>query len=143
MTARSISSRFETMDRSAPVWVLTAGGAIFAAFPNVYATVFSGFYLALVLLLALPLLGLLLRVPPRELVAQLGEPVVLQALRLSLYTSVSAAFAAALLGLPAAWLLASRRFRGKRVVLNFIFTRCPVATMCPAATPWPRPTSTR
>ncbi len=26
------------------------------------------------------------------------------------------------------------RFRGKRVVLNFIFTRCPVATMCPAAT---------
>jgi protein SCO1/2 len=26
------------------------------------------------------------------------------------------------------------RFRGKRVVLNFIFTRCPVATMCPAST---------
>ena len=26
------------------------------------------------------------------------------------------------------------RFRGRQVVLNFIFTRCPVATMCPAAT---------
>ena len=26
------------------------------------------------------------------------------------------------------------RFRGKRVLLNFIFTRCPVPTMCPAAT---------
>ncbi len=26
------------------------------------------------------------------------------------------------------------RFRGKRVVLNFIYTRCPIATMCPAAT---------
>ena len=26
------------------------------------------------------------------------------------------------------------RFRGKQIVLNFIFTRCPVATMCPAAT---------
>jgi len=26
------------------------------------------------------------------------------------------------------------RFRGKQVVLNFIFTRCPVLTMCPAAT---------
>lgn len=25
-------------------------------------------------------------------------------------------------------------FRGKRIVLNFIFTRCPVATMCPAST---------
>ncbi|HRE80751.1 MAG TPA: SCO family protein [Opitutaceae bacterium] len=26
------------------------------------------------------------------------------------------------------------RFRGQRVALNFIFTRCPIATMCPAAT---------
>ncbi|MBI2516644.1 MAG: SCO family protein [Opitutae bacterium] len=25
-------------------------------------------------------------------------------------------------------------FRGKQVMLNFIFTRCPIATMCPAAT---------
>ncbi len=33
------------------VWLLTGGGAIFAAFPVVYATVFSGYYLALVLLL--------------------------------------------------------------------------------------------
>jgi cytochrome d ubiquinol oxidase subunit II len=33
------------------VWLLTGGGAIFAAFPVVYATVFSGFYLALILLL--------------------------------------------------------------------------------------------
>ena len=33
------------------VWLLTMGGALFAAFPLVYATVFSGFYLALILLL--------------------------------------------------------------------------------------------
>lgn len=33
------------------VWLLTAGGATFAAFPNWYATLFSGFYLALLLLL--------------------------------------------------------------------------------------------
>ena len=33
------------------VWLLTGGGALFAAFPKVYATVFSGFYLALILLL--------------------------------------------------------------------------------------------
>lgn len=33
------------------VWLLTAGGALFAAFPAVYATVFSGFYMALMLLL--------------------------------------------------------------------------------------------
>ena len=33
------------------VWLLTGGGALFAAFPVVYASVFSGFYLALMLLL--------------------------------------------------------------------------------------------
>jgi cytochrome bd ubiquinol oxidase subunit II len=34
------------------VWLLTGGGALFAAFPIVYATVFSGFYIAFMLLLA-------------------------------------------------------------------------------------------
>lgn len=33
------------------VWLVTGGGALFAAFPMVYATVFSGFYLAFMLLL--------------------------------------------------------------------------------------------
>lgn len=33
------------------VWLVTAGGALFAAFPEVYATAFSGFYLALMMLL--------------------------------------------------------------------------------------------
>jgi cytochrome d ubiquinol oxidase subunit II len=40
------------------VWLLTAGGAMFAAFPNWYATMFSGFYLALfVILIALIIRG--------------------------------------------------------------------------------------
>lgn len=34
------------------VWLVTFGGALFAAFPEAYATVFSGFYLAFMLLLA-------------------------------------------------------------------------------------------
>jgi cytochrome d ubiquinol oxidase subunit II len=33
------------------VWLLTGGGALFAAFPLAYASVFSGFYLALMLVL--------------------------------------------------------------------------------------------
>ena len=33
------------------VWLITAGGALFAAFPEVYATAFSGFYLPFMLLL--------------------------------------------------------------------------------------------
>ncbi len=39
------------------VWLLTAGGATFAAFPHWYATMFSGFYLPLFLLL----IGLIIR----------------------------------------------------------------------------------
>lgn len=33
------------------VWMITAGGAMFAAFPHAYATIFSGFYLPLLLIL--------------------------------------------------------------------------------------------
>ncbi len=41
------------------VWLLTAGGATFAAFPDWYATLFSGFYLPLlIILLALIVRGL-------------------------------------------------------------------------------------
>ena len=39
------------------VWMITAGGAMFAAFPHMYATLFSGFYVALVLML----MGLIIR----------------------------------------------------------------------------------
>jgi cytochrome bd ubiquinol oxidase subunit II len=39
------------------VWLITAGGATFAAFPNWYATLFSGFYLPLFLVL----MGLIIR----------------------------------------------------------------------------------
>ncbi len=40
------------------VWLLTAGGAMFAAFPSWYATLFSGFYLPLlIILLALIIRG--------------------------------------------------------------------------------------
>lgn len=39
------------------VWLITAGASLFAAFPPVYATVFSGFYLPLMLVL----LGLIFR----------------------------------------------------------------------------------
>lgn len=33
------------------VWLVTGGGALFAAFPDVYATVFSGFYIAIMLII--------------------------------------------------------------------------------------------
>ncbi|MHB0939798.1 MAG: cytochrome d ubiquinol oxidase subunit II [Armatimonadota bacterium] len=52
------------------VWLLTAGGALFAAFPPVYAGVFSGFYLALMLLL----LALILRAVSIEFRAHETSP---------------------------------------------------------------------
>jgi cytochrome d ubiquinol oxidase subunit II len=53
------------------VWLLTGGGAIFAAFPKVYATVFSGFYLALMLLLV----ALILRAVSLEFRSKVESPV--------------------------------------------------------------------
>jgi cytochrome d ubiquinol oxidase subunit II len=48
---RVILNTFGPFWNSNEVWMLTAGGAMFASFPHVYATLFSGFYLALVLML--------------------------------------------------------------------------------------------
>ena len=50
------------------VWLLTAGGALFAAFPLAYATTFSGFYLAVMLVL----FGLIVRAVSLEYRASFG-----------------------------------------------------------------------
>jgi cytochrome d ubiquinol oxidase subunit II len=52
------------------VWLLTAGGALFGAFPAVYASVFSGFYLALMLVL----LALMARAISFEFRSQVASP---------------------------------------------------------------------
>jgi len=66
--------------------------------------------------LGLPLVSLVVRLPPAELLARLREPEALTALRLSLVTSVSATAVVVALGLPTAYLLATRDFPGKRVL---------------------------
>ena len=60
-------------------------------------------------LLGLPVLSLILRVSPGGLLDRLREPLVLQALRLSLITSLAATATVVALGLPVAYLLAMRR----------------------------------
>lgn len=74
----------------------------------------------LVVLLGLPLVSLVVRVPPAELVARLHDPLILQALRLSLLTSIASTAVIVALGLPVAYLLATREFTGKRVLEAFI-----------------------
>ena len=69
-----------------------------------------------VLLLVLPPLGLLLRTPWSTAWQRLGEPAVLEALRLSLVTASVSAGICAVLGVPLAWLLARVDFPGRRIV---------------------------
>ena len=70
----------------------------------------------LLVLLGLPVAALVLRVPVEALWTRLRDPLVLEALRLSLLTSGASALAIVALGLPTAYLLATRTFRGKRAV---------------------------
>jgi molybdate transport system permease protein len=70
--------------------------------------------------LVLPLLALFLRVPPGELVAQLGEERAREALVVSLKTSLVAHLLILVLGTPAAYLLAGREFRGRAVLLSVL-----------------------
>jgi cytochrome d ubiquinol oxidase subunit II len=55
--ARNDGERTQVLNSIGPVWdgnevwLIASGGALFAAFPHAYATVFSGFYLAMVMLL--------------------------------------------------------------------------------------------
>ena len=66
--------------------------------------------------MGLPLGGLLLRTPWSNLGSILTAPEVIQALRLSLESSVGALLVAVVLGVPLAWVLARVAFRGRSVV---------------------------
>ena len=74
----------------------------------------------LVALLALPPLALVLRVSPARLASRFAEPAVIEALRLSFVTSVTATVAVVALGLPLAFLIVSRRFRGRRLIETLV-----------------------
>ncbi|HEY0071636.1 MAG TPA: ABC transporter permease [Chloroflexia bacterium] len=70
--------------------------------------------------LTLPLLALLLRVPLSDLPRYLNDPLVLDALRLSLVSSLSSLALMVLLGTPLAYGLARSSFPGKRVVETLV-----------------------
>ncbi|HEX2240198.1 MAG TPA: ABC transporter permease [Actinomycetota bacterium] len=70
--------------------------------------------------LALPLVALVLRAPPGELLRALANPVALDAVIVTLKTSLVAHLLILVLGTPAAYLLATRRFPGRLVVLGLI-----------------------
>jgi molybdate transport system permease protein len=82
-----------------------------------------GLALALAVTLAfafLPVLAIFVHTSLGRLVSSLGDAQSTDALRLSLETTAIAAAVIVLVGTPAAYLLATRRFRGKTVVVTLI-----------------------
>ena len=90
------------------------------------AALASGLILAL---LAVPLVALFVEAPLRDVPSLLGEPVVQDAIRVTAVTNLIANVLIVGLGTPAAWLLATRRFRGRSVAL----TICELPLVLPPA----------
>lgn len=68
----------------------------------------------------IPLLGLLARTPWRDLPTLLAGDVVIDALRLSVITSLGATAISAVLGVPLAWMLARVEFPGRSIVRGLV-----------------------
>jgi molybdate transport system permease protein len=83
----------------------------------------GGLVLALTVTLAfllIPVLAIFLRIPPGELFSQLGSEVAIDALIVTAKTSAIAQAAILAIGTPAAYLLATRRFRGRSLVITLV-----------------------
>ncbi|HEX5173196.1 MAG TPA: ABC transporter permease [Gaiellaceae bacterium] len=85
-----------------------AGAGVFAAAAIAFA------------FLLFPIVAIFARVTPAKLVAQLSRPVVTDALVVSLETSAIAQALVLLLGTPAAYLLARRRFPGRSLAVLLV-----------------------
>jgi molybdate transport system permease protein len=70
--------------------------------------------------LALPLVALFLRIPPGVLLEQLGSDVAREALVVSLKTSAIAHFLVLIVGTPVAYLLGTRAFRGRGLLIGLV-----------------------
>ncbi|HET9288443.1 MAG TPA: ABC transporter permease [Gaiella sp.] len=70
--------------------------------------------------LVVPVAAIFLRVSPGDLLDALGSPVARDALRVTLATTLVAQGVILLVGTPAAYLLATRRFRGRSVAVTLV-----------------------
>ena len=75
---------------------------------------------ATVAFLALPLLAVFVEATPGELLRALDDPAARDALWLSLQTTTAALLIILAAGTPAAWLLATRRFRGRAALVTLV-----------------------
>src|SRR5438093_8498323 len=100
--AQPLAYREQRWGRIAGNLALAAAVALFVAF------------------LALPVVALLMRVPLSALGEYAARPIVLDALRLSLLTSLSSLGLMLVLGTPVAYVLGRYRFPGKRVLETLV-----------------------
>jgi molybdate transport system permease protein len=70
--------------------------------------------------LTLPVVAIFVNVSPSRLVSSLDDPGALEALRLSLETTAVALVIIVVVGTPAAWVLATRSFRGRAALVTLI-----------------------
>ncbi|MEA2324399.1 MAG: molybdate transport system permease protein [Solirubrobacteraceae bacterium] len=75
---------------------------------------------ALIAFLTLPVVAIFVDTSPGALVSSLGDEAVLSALRLSLECTLIAVTIIVLVGTPAAYLLATRRFPGRTIVVTLV-----------------------
>ena len=83
------------------------------------AALFAATALALALLV-LPIVAIFARVPTHLLIDQMSDPIVLDALVLTATTNAIALAVILLVGTPAAYLLGTRRFRGRTVLITLV-----------------------
>jgi molybdate transport system permease protein len=90
-------------------WGRTAGDLLLA----LLVALFAGF-------LALPIAALLLRVPLADLAEYAARPIVLEALKLSFFTTFVSLGLMVLFGTPVAYVLGRYRFPGKRIIETLV-----------------------
>jgi molybdate transport system permease protein len=88
-----------------PAWFAVAIGLAFAV---------------TLMFLTLPVVAIFMDTSPRELLGSLDDPVARDALWLSLETTSIAIALILLVGTPAAWFLATRRFRGRAIAITLV-----------------------
>lgn len=85
-----------------------------------FAGVLFGALAVALTFLTLPVVAIFVEASPRELVSSLDDPGVVDALWLSLRTTLMAVVVILAIGTPAAYLLATRRFRGRELVITLV-----------------------
>jgi len=91
--------------RARPAWFTVAIGLAFAV---------------AITFLTLPVVAIFVDTSPRELLDSLDDPVARDALWLSLETTSISIALILLVGTPAAWFLATRRFRGRAIAITLV-----------------------